>query len=258
MTALVGIFCKDGIVIGADSAATSATAGGQPTIEQPVLKLHIVDDKIIIAGTGAVGLGQRFNALVTELWDKKQFSDKSEIVVAKMLSHAMIQDFGHTFLKPGQLGALVAYPCKDASKVDGCHLVEFAVNDFQPEFKTPNLWYVSMGSGQLIIDPFLGLFREVFWDNGPPTVQEGIFAATWALDHAVNINPGGVNAPVRIATLLKEKGDWRARMLTDDELLEHRASIAAAKDALRHYKDRLENAVDAVDLPTAPTARTAE
>ena len=51
MTALVGIYCKDGIVIGADSAATSTTGGGQRTIEQPVMKIDIIDDRIIITGS---------------------------------------------------------------------------------------------------------------------------------------------------------------------------------------------------------------
>jgi len=253
VTALVGIFCKDGIVIGADSAATSATAGGQPTIEQPVMKIDIIDGKIIIAGTGSVGLGQRFNAVVRELWSTKQFSNKTEVTVAKMLSHATIQDFGSTFLKPGQFGALVAYPCKNGNQAEACHLVEFAVADFQPEFKNPNLWYVSMGSGQTIIDPFLGFMRDIFWQDGPPSVQDGVFAATWLLDHAVAVNPGGVNAPVRISVIEKLKGDWKARLLSDDDLHEHRANQEAAKEALRNYKKHMGGEQDAVDIPAAPT-----
>jgi hypothetical protein len=33
---------------------------------------------------------------------------------------------------------------------DKPHLCEFAVTDFQPEFKTETMWYGSMGSGQPI------------------------------------------------------------------------------------------------------------
>lgn len=247
MTALVGIFCKDGVVIGADSAATSATAGGQRTIEQPVMKIEIVADRIIIAGTGQIGMGQRFCHQVRTLWENKRLSAQDEFGFAKIIAQAAIQDFGETKCSTGQYGALVAFPCKS-----GPHLVEYAVADFQPEFKSKNLWYVSMGSGQTIIDPFLGLFREVFWGDSPPTVQEAIFATTWMLDHAVKVNPGGVNGPVRIAIMEQEKGDWRARLLSEDELLEHQGSVAAAKDALRHYKDRLVKEEDAVALPEAP------
>lgn len=59
MTILVGIKCKDGVLIGSDSSATFA-AGQIRTIEQTTKKIEIVDGKIIVAGTGQIGLGQRF------------------------------------------------------------------------------------------------------------------------------------------------------------------------------------------------------
>ena len=65
------------------------------------------------------------------------------------------------------------------------YLCEFPVSDFQPEFKTEMMWYCSMGSGQPITDPFLALMREVFWDQGLPTIQDATFAVAWALGRAV-------------------------------------------------------------------------
>lgn len=39
------------------------------------------------------------------------------------------------------------------------HLCEFSTNDFQPEFKEINrLWYVAMGSGQTLAEPFINNF----------------------------------------------------------------------------------------------------
>ena len=52
MTAIVGVLCRDGVVIGTDSSATF-TYGPQRTIEQPTEKLSIVDQSVIVAGTGA-------------------------------------------------------------------------------------------------------------------------------------------------------------------------------------------------------------
>ena len=252
MTALVGIYCKDGIVIGADSAATSATAGGQRTIEQPVMKIDIIDDRIIIAGTGQVGMGQRFCHQVRSLWADKKVPCNDEFVFSKALAQIARKDFADTGCAQGQYGALVAFACKT-----GRQLVEYAVSDFQPELKNKNMWYVSMGSGQFIIDPFLGLFREVFWGDDPPSVQDAIFATTWMLDHAVKVNPGGVNAPIRIAVLEQVRGDWKARLLSDDELLEHQGGVAAAKEALRHYKDRLVTDDGAEAVPVPPPAAPA-
>lgn len=59
MTIIVGVRCTDGIVIGADSIATSAM-GIQPLIHlQSNSKLHIFSDNVIVAATGAVGHTQR-------------------------------------------------------------------------------------------------------------------------------------------------------------------------------------------------------
>ena len=67
MTAVVGILCSDGAVIGADSSMTMV-AGTFRTIEQPIEKLAVVDNRIIIAGTGSVGHGQRFKNVVDNMW----------------------------------------------------------------------------------------------------------------------------------------------------------------------------------------------
>ena len=254
MTALIGIYCQDGVVIGADSAATSATAGGQPTVEQPILKINIIAGKLIIAGTGAVGLGQRFNAVIDKLWQTNGFRNQDEIGFAKTAAVAGIKDFGETGATKGSYGALMAYPCKDMRNRQGLHLVEFSAQDFQPEQKNSSLWYVSMGSGQNIIDPFLAFMREIFWKDGPPRVQDGVFAATWLLDHAVRVNPGGVNSPVRIATLENSGSGPLARLLEDDELLEHRQYQRAAKDALRNFKEYMELQSGAQNIPEPPKA----
>lgn len=246
MTALVGIYCSNGIVIGADSAATSS-AGNIRTIEQPVMKIDIIDGRFIIAGTGQIGMGQRFCNVIDTLWVNKEFKDcNDEFAVVRRITGKATQDFGETGAPKGQYGALVAFPWKHNR-----FLVEFAATDLQPEFKNDRLWYVSMGSGQMILDPFLGFMREVFWRDGPPTVQDGVFATTWLLDHAVKVNPGGVNDPVRIAVLEKDK-DWSARLLTDDELLEHRSNVDAAKEALRNYRIGIATAAEARELPSPP------
>ena len=67
MTAIVGILCQQAVVIGTDSSATFSS-GSQQTIEQPIEKLLIVPDNIIVVGTGQIGLGQRFSAIVEKAW----------------------------------------------------------------------------------------------------------------------------------------------------------------------------------------------
>ena len=97
MTILVGLRCQEGIVIGSDSSATFTTPSIH-TIEQPTKKVAIIANKVIVAGAGQVGLGQRFNAVVEKAWSEKFFSgtNTTPLEIAKRLSAAGINDFVET------------------------------------------------------------------------------------------------------------------------------------------------------------------
>jgi len=246
MTAIVGVLCKDGVVLGTDSSTTFST-GAFPTIEQPTEKLFMRGD-VIVAGTGAVGHGQRFCEIVRQAWDQKKFQEGT-FAVTKHLTRSAIQDLQETGSRLGLYGALIAFSVERKP-----HLCEFAVSDFQPEFKTAQLWYASMGSGQMITDPFLALMRNIYWADGPPAVYDGVFAVTWALDHAIEVNPGGINGPVRVAVLERVKsGAFQPRLLDEAELAEHRQHIDAAKGVLREHRSQQVNASDAPAVPKLPT-----
>lgn len=249
MTAVVGVLCSDGVVVGTDSSATFSAGQRVKTIEQQTEKIDIIGNCVILAGTGEIGFGQRFCEIIKQYWDKKEFS-RPPIETGKILSRSMIEDLGFTHVSQGErYGALVAFQIERKP-----YLCEFAVNDFQPELKNEKIWYVSMGSGQTITDPFLGFMREVFWDKGPPTVQEAIFAVTWTLDHVISLNPGGVNCPVKIAILEKgKKGHLEARMLPDSELGQHRQMVEEAKNYLKAFP-KIFQADSQSDLPQVPTA----
>src|SRR5690348_9720940 len=75
MTLIVGIRADDGIVVGADGAATYG-ALGTSTIRQETKKLESIKDSVIIGISGAVGLGQRFTGELKALWDGNKFSGK--------------------------------------------------------------------------------------------------------------------------------------------------------------------------------------
>ena len=63
MTLLVGVLCTDGVVIGSDSAATLESG----VLQSPVKKVHVVNDSILVATAGSVGLGSVF-----DMWSHKQ------------------------------------------------------------------------------------------------------------------------------------------------------------------------------------------
>jgi 20S proteasome alpha/beta subunit len=249
MTAIVGVLCKDGVVIGVDSSAMF-TQGPQPFIVQPTEKLHVIGKSIIIAGTGSIGLNQRFCAIVEKAWDQGLFQQElAPLEAATALSRATLQNFQSTFMKTPGYGALMAFPSDH-----GANLCEFQWQNLQPEMKTERLWYCSLGSTQHITDPFLGFIRDVFWRDEVPTIHDAVFATTWTLQHAIQLNAGGVGAPLRIAVLESEKtGSGSVRLLDDSELDEHRQHISEAKELLRKHRNELrgagEEAPPAVPLP---------
>lgn len=243
------MLCTDGVVIGTDSAATFAH-GKLHTVEQVTEKLYIFGE-VIVAGTGQIGLGQRFCEVVRKAWTNNKFSDQP-MEVAKYLSAAGQQDFAETGAQKGQYGALVAFPCKRDPT-----LCEFPTTDFQPELKDNRIWYVSVGSAQPITDPFLALMRQVFWADGPPSVEDAAFVVTWAIEHAIQVNPGGVNGPTRIAVLESDKkGQLTARILDDEETDLHRQNIDAAMEHLRSFKSSHQQASD--NIPKVPRSDNAK
>lgn len=224
MTAVVGILCQNGVVIGTDSSATFS-AGRVRTIEQPCDKLRIIGNSVVIAGSGPVGMGQRFEAIVEEAWNKQLFK-VSAISVVKTLSKNAIEDFTYTHAEKGQYSALVAFPVKKKF-----YLCEFAQTDFQPELKTENLWYVSLGSTQHITDSFLAFMRRVLWPSGPPPIPDAVFSTAWALQHAIEVNAGGVNAPAHIAVC----HDSSLQVELQKDLSEHNLNIEDAIKALGEH-----------------------
>jgi len=261
MTSIVGIKCRDGVVIGADSSATFGDGGHVRTIEQPTeRKIDIIGDQIIIAGTGYVGHGQRFQSVVKKCWDDKEFMNKSELEIAKMLSREGLRDFAQTHVQQLEYAALVAYPAGDKPCL--CELPRGAMTQtqptaFQPELKNVNdFWFASSGSGQPITDSFLALFRDIFWKDGPPNVRGGIFTALWALRHACEVNTGGIKGPVRIAVLQRQGGKLRAQMLDENEIAEHENVVTDATEHMRSYLDVLEGKEDAKAPPEPPAPQS--
>lgn len=106
MTIVVGIRCVKDVVIGTDSAATLASAH-QPTIQKPLRqKIEIIQDQVIVAGTGEVGLGQRFVDTVEHSWDDPGFQQASVMDIGRGLSRDAIGDFSQTGAPQNAYGAL--------------------------------------------------------------------------------------------------------------------------------------------------------
>ncbi len=240
MTLIVGIKCSDGVVLGADGAATLGVMGQMTIRQQTARKLTILQDHVVVGVSGPVGLGQRFCHEIEALWTGNKLSNKkpveSGVVIADALrKHIMVEmnvaaaaqkAIGPAASNDAVSGCLVALPCsKDPT------LIQFDQQG-APEVATKDLPFVAIGSGELIADPFLALVRRLCWPDRMPTLQEGVLAACWTLDHAIKTHPGGVAEPMQLVTL---RADGKAAELADLDLAEHRQAIEGAEDALGDY-----------------------
>ena len=89
MTLIVGIKCSNGIVVGADGAATLGNTVGLRTVIQPVAKLTIVRGAIV-AVSGPVGIGQLFTDRVDTTYNSLR--DLSAEEAARTLREAFLKD----------------------------------------------------------------------------------------------------------------------------------------------------------------------
>jgi len=210
VTVLVGVRCSDGVVIGCDSVATSS-AGQFPVMHIPYAsKIRIFAGNIIVAASGPIGHCQRLHNHVEDAISGGVFRNLSLREATTNISRRVLTDFQSSFVPTYgndglRFGALIGA----VNKIDP-FLAEYSSIDFQPEIKH-DLFYVSMGSGQLLADPFLAFVNRVLWKNTIPTVDVATFGVYWVLDHTIKLAPGKVGPPIRLATLRKIDGAWVAK-----------------------------------------------
>ena len=245
MTLIVGIKCNDGVVMGADSAATFATPTGRSTVIQSATKLQIPAGPIITATSGPMGLGQLFSESIGKLWKEKKIGwgvsreDGMRLIRGAILQDAQValQSAAIAAQSIGQAAAsmsarsstLVALPVGGGAELISC---DHAGN---PEAAI-DLPYIAIGSGQIPANPFLAFIRRVFWPTGLPRLSQATLAVVWALEHCISIHPGGVDGPIQLAILSKRSGkELTAKILDKPEIDSHREQIAAEESYLGSY-----------------------
>jgi hypothetical protein len=151
-----------------------------------------------------------------------------------VIACGMIQQLASTGIAGNAIGTntILAY-CHGGSH--HCCMFE---GQLQPRLLDEHHYYAALGSGKLSADPFLRFLVDVFCPTGRPTVPEAIFLATWAVQHVIDTNPGGVAAgPIRVATFSPDKaGNFRALELPESEIQEHQQAIESAAGALRDWR----------------------
>lgn len=229
MTLIVGILCRDGVVMASDSAATFAASGLKTIGQQQIPKILDIFNQVLYSGTGAVGISQIIANEIKVGWEKGEFGhtkspeevmDRIGKKIATLitpylqtanLTRQLVGDVSSSLCK-----SLVAMPVKNTP----C-LFSFDFNG-APERSTADLPFIAMGSGQQIADPFLAFLKRLLqWEKNPPTLGEGRLAAAWTINHVVLTNPGGVAGPIQLATLSIKEGKPTVTMIPETDVQEH-------------------------------------
>jgi 20S proteasome alpha/beta subunit len=246
VTLLVGVLCADGVVLGADSGATSG-ALGQQHVMVPMSKVEVVRDSGLIAVSGPVGLGQRLTGEFERMLKAglpglpyKVMTDLRDVFWKQMKPEWEAANVAHGSIGNAAIASVLSTTLLAMNVGGAAHLFCFDQQG-APEEITAKMPVVSAGSGQHNADVFLAFLRGVYWDDGrAPTLDEGVFTALWALEQCIQISPGSLQGPARIFTLVLEAGKPVARQVPEAELQEHRQAIAAAKSLLKQARQETE------------------
>ena len=244
MTLIIGVKCRDGIVIGSDSLETFGT-----DIEQEVSnKIDFLAKDSLIASAGAVGLSQLIKDKLRSSWETVQ--NQEDVYSARILLEELIwseikramdhvseaQEFLQEDLIPTVLtSSLLAFLLKGTPRL-------LRVNEIgqssEVSYESP---FVSIGSGDFQADPFLAFVKRVVWnDKQPKAIDDGVFGVLWALQHVIEVNAGlGVGGRPVIATLQRLDGIWEADIMKGPRLDQNLQRIREAEIAVRTFLDEL-------------------
>jgi 20S proteasome alpha/beta subunit len=273
MTLIIGIKCKDGVVLGADGAATYGVMG-QPTIRQPTRKkLHLLGTQGVVGVSGFVGLSQRIAYELEFIRNKGIVTDPAtpanrkplgkcepaevlgpirlalwpmisqELEIARMMMQTVGNGAPITSALTYSVACLLVggKPC----------LMQFD-QQASPELASDQLPFIAIGSGQTLADPFLAFIRRLYWPDTLPTVEEGVFATVWALYHVIETIPGGVALPMQVVTVQQENSTWLAKEMPQANWQETLQAIQQIEKRISSLPKELQSAEPVSPPPAVP------
>ncbi len=247
MTVVIAFYCSDGIVIAADSMLTPSY-GGQAVGHHKGKKIDILPNSLISAYAGDQGQAARFKYLADGLYEKMRGVEGHPISFPIALTTAVINEFRTTGIANVGINTIIAYPYNGSYC---CCVFEGAL---QPRLLDKDHYYVALGSGKQGADPFLRFLVDIFCQDGFPNVREATFLCTWAVQHVINTNPGGVDGPIRISVLEQNEANFSAREITESEIEQHKEAIASIRDNLVDWRKEISGDLDAEATSLPPDA----
>lgn len=249
MTVVAAFLCSDGMVAAADSMLTPSFDNlniGHHT----GVKVYVLPGPQVFAFAGDQGQAGRFK-LIAESNAAQAGGMAHPLLYGLSLSQATIQQFQSTGIGLTNVGvnAILGFLNGGGSQ---CCVLEGAMH---PRCLDQNHYYVALGSGKLSADPFLRFLTDIFCQRGqPPKVSLATFLAIWTVQHVIDVNPGGVAGPIRVAIIERDSaGGYSARELPQAEIDLHVQATDDAAGALRAWSQAIQGGQPLGSAPPPPT-----
>jgi hypothetical protein len=249
MTVVVAFLCSDGAVLASDSMITP-TMGGISVGHHHGIKVYVLPGPQVFAFAGDQGQAARFKVLAeTNYGHPSTAAHPLDYPLA--LAGVISTSFQATGIAPNTIGVNTFLSFLHQGV---CHCCVFE-GAMQPRLLDKDHYYMALGVGKLSADSFLRFLADIFCQSGQPTVREAVFFATWTVQHVIDVNPGGVAGPIRVAVFERDgANNFDARELSDIEIQEHQQAIESAGEALRDWRKNIYSGAAAQGVPQAPTA----
>ncbi len=234
MTAVLGVLCQDGVVLGSDGANSAVTQGGRIQYERAKYKVWTIGNCAMGVSSGSATVGQWLRIGVQRFCHKIDREDPDVYNAAENLQDQILRTMEKVGLEPSSNDkALVAL-----SLGDSISLIQFSGATMVPKLVEQDLHYESIGGGSRIVAPFFEFLKDIFWERQLPTVDEATIGVVWAMQHAIATSGAGVRSPISVGIMRKDKAP-------------HILTPAEVSEEAEEYILRMKNALKELMKPTA-------
>lgn len=243
MTVNIAFLCTDGVVLAADSMLTTANERAPFGTGKGISrKLHAIGSDKLFTWSGEQGQAGRLRMYI-ELLALPEPDCPHVLNHMLTLSESVLLSFEKTrSLGLIDCEAFLAFPYRGQLQ---CCAFKGA---FQPCMMDADNYYMALGTGKQLADPFLKYITDLMCPR-QPTVREAIFLSYWTILHVINSGPGGVDHPIRIGTLTSDGAEAYVKVLGDTEIDDQQQAVAGLQDVLRKWRDQVSGSVEAEVSP---------
>lgn len=264
MSLIVGVRCKDSVVLAASGLGT-VLPKGDPAVEEPAGLLRVVGGQVILGVSGPEGLTREISAALESYvagGDPGRVAPEAHstgirdalaepVGLALAMSEALRRVPG-VAVGPGEYvlgGSMIALPARGAPCLyvvdEGLSVTEI----------TEEITCAAIGPARAPAESFLAFLRRLLWPDDQPTRAEGQLTAYWTVRHVVETTLGRPGRSVQVLTLSR-RGDGAVEIVRSEGRAMEGLDVAVGASLDELGKSLREQLLSTLDSPAGPEVPT--